>query len=74
MIYKHWIAYFLIHYSKPVVSTGLTMQQTAQGSVVELPVDRANRLNITIVTHYVVERIDTQAKQFFTNLGKQPYG
>jgi hypothetical protein len=35
------------------------MPQTAQGLVVELPVDRANRLNITVVTHYVVERIDT---------------
>ncbi len=63
-----------MYYSKPALSTGLAMQQTAQDLVVELPLDRANRLNITIVTHCIVERVDTQAKKLFTNLGQQPYG
>ena len=31
------------HYSKPALSTGLAMQQTAKDLVVELPLDRANR-------------------------------
>jgi rubredoxin-NAD+ reductase len=63
-----------LYYSKPALSTGLAMQQTAQDLVVELPLDRANRLNISIVTHCTVERLDTKAKQLFTNVGQQPYG
>ena len=63
-----------MYYSKPALSTGLTMQQTAQDLVVELPLDRAHRLNIRIITHCTVERIDTKAKQLFTNIGQQPYG
>ena len=63
-----------LHYSKPALSTGLTMQQTAENLVIELPLDRAHRLNIRIVTHCTVERIDTQAKQLFTDIGQQPYG
>jgi len=62
------------HYSKPALSTGLNMQQSAKDLVVELPLDRANRLNVRIITHCVVERIDTQAKTLITNIGKQPFG
>ena len=62
------------HYSKPALSTGLTMQQTAESLVIELPLDRANRLNIRIVTQCTVERIDPQSKQLFTDIGQQPYG
>ncbi|MDC9719166.1 MAG: FAD-dependent oxidoreductase [Gammaproteobacteria bacterium] len=62
------------HYSKPALSTGLNMQQSADDLVVELPLDRANRLNIRIVTHCSVERIDTPSKRLYTNLGQQPYG
>ena len=62
------------HYSKPALSTGLAMQQTAKDLVVELPLDRANRLHIRIVTHCQVERIDSQAKMVLTSLGQQPYG
>ena len=62
------------HYSKPALSTGLTMAQSAQDLVIELPLDRANRLNVRIVTHCTVERIDTLAKCLITNIGKQPFG
>ena len=62
------------HYSKPALSTGLTMQQTAENLVIELPLDRAHRLNIRIMTHCTVERVDTQSKQLFTDIGQQPYG
>ena len=63
-----------MHYSKPALSTGLNMQQSADDLVVELPLDRANRLNIRIVTHCVVERIDTTSQRLFTNIGQQGYG
>ena len=62
------------HYSKPALSTGLAMQQTAKDLVVELPLDRANRLSIRIVTYCHVERVDSQAKVVLTSLGQQPYG
>lgn len=62
------------HYSKPALSTGLSMAQTAQNLVIELPLDRANRLNLRIITDCVVERIDTLAKCLITNIGSQPFG
>jgi len=62
------------YYSKPALSTGLNMQQSVDELVVELPLDRANRLNIRIVTHCTVQRIDALSKQLFTSLGQQPYG
>jgi rubredoxin-NAD+ reductase len=62
-----------MHYSKPTLSTGLQMQQSADGLVVELPLDRANRLNIRIITHCQVERIDIQAQCLYTNIGQQAY-
>jgi rubredoxin-NAD+ reductase len=63
-----------MHYSKPALSTGLAMQETAKDLVVELPLDRAHRLNIRIITHCRVERIDSKAQILFTNIGQQPYG
>ena len=63
-----------MHYSKPALSTGLAMQETAKDLVVELPLDRAHRLKIRIITHCTVERIDSKAQILFTNIGQQPYG
>lgn len=62
-----------MHYSKPTLSTGLQMQQSADDLVLELPLDRANRLNIRIITHCQVERIDVQAQRLHTNVGQQAY-
>lgn len=62
------------HYSKPALSTGLLNEQQAGDLVSEKPLDMANRLNMRIVTHCQVERIDKQEKVIHTNLGQQPYG
>ena len=62
------------HYSKPALSTGFAMAKTADELVTELPLDRANRLNIRIITHCTVERIDNKAKCLITNIGQQAFG
>ncbi|HCH25377.1 MAG TPA: rubredoxin-NAD(+) reductase [Oceanospirillaceae bacterium] len=61
-------------YSKPALSNGLLNAQQASDLVSEGPLDMANRLNIRIVTHCQVERIDKQEKLIHTNLGQQAYG
>lgn len=61
-------------YSKPALSIALAQGRTAAALATESPMALEQRLGIRIYTHCTVERIDTQARRLYTNLGEMAYG
>lgn len=61
------------YYSKPLLSTGIAKAKQAQDLVMSTSEQMAERLQITILTHTVVDRIDSVAHCVETTMQSIPY-
>lgn len=61
-------------YSKPALSIALAQGRSAAALASESPFALERRLGIRVHAHCQVERIDTQARRLYTNLGEIEYG
>lgn len=62
------------NYSKPALSIALAQGREASSLATESPMAIEERLGIRVYPHCRVERIDTDARRLFTNLGEMSYG
>ncbi|WP_341963825.1 FAD-dependent oxidoreductase [Pseudomonas sp. RC10] len=62
------------NYSKPALSIALAQGRAPSSLATESPMAIEERLGIRVYPHCRVERIDTDARRLFTNLGEMVYG
>jgi len=61
-------------YSKPALSIALAQGRSAAALASESPLAVEQRLGIRVYPHCQVERIDSQSRRVYTNLGEMTYG
>lgn len=60
-------------YSKPMLSSALKQGKTAETLIMSEAEKMQHTLNVSIITHCVVEKIDTESKQIITNKDTYQY-